>query len=262
MKKKNRTAFTLIELLVVVATITVLMGILIPTLSRARERARLTVCSSNLRQIYLCAEMYATENAEKFPDYLTIGLYGVRVAPGMTTSDSTLPEVYGLAAVLDGLNKENGNGVDERIGPSYLSGRSRVWICPSHRPDVRALGNTYQVYLDPTISDGAGMNYSISEMKMSIRNSFPSGVGTAWISCGLQFKPYKSGKPNYIKLSNGVIIPIKDVGVYPNYMDEKGMLAWRYPHINNSKNSMNILNLTGAVYLNTSNGQNMSNDIR
>jgi len=44
-------AFTLIELLVVISIIGLLTGLLFPLLARARESARLTACSSNLRQL-------------------------------------------------------------------------------------------------------------------------------------------------------------------------------------------------------------------
>jgi prepilin-type N-terminal cleavage/methylation domain-containing protein len=47
----KRHGFTLIELLVVIAVIAVLMGILIPTLNRAREAGKRTQCLSNLRSL-------------------------------------------------------------------------------------------------------------------------------------------------------------------------------------------------------------------
>ncbi len=63
----RRTAFTLIELLVVVAIIALLAAILLPALSKARERGRRAVCVSNLRQWGVTWMAYAGDNGGRFP---------------------------------------------------------------------------------------------------------------------------------------------------------------------------------------------------
>ncbi len=58
-------AFTLIELLVVVGVIALLIAILVPTLGRAKETARRTVCASNLKSIGYGINVFAFENSDR-----------------------------------------------------------------------------------------------------------------------------------------------------------------------------------------------------
>lgn len=58
----RRAAFTLIELIVVIGIIAVLVGLLLPALSRARQQANSVVCRSNLRQLGIVLQMYANDN--------------------------------------------------------------------------------------------------------------------------------------------------------------------------------------------------------
>jgi prepilin-type N-terminal cleavage/methylation domain-containing protein/prepilin-type processing-associated H-X9-DG protein len=75
--------FTLIELLVVVAIIALLVGILLPAMTKARQHATKSVCSANLRQIGMGIDMYRQTSADKFP--------AARYMPPPFTSNDTNP---------------------------------------------------------------------------------------------------------------------------------------------------------------------------
>lgn len=124
---KSRRAFTLIELLVVVAIVALLASMLVPSLSAARERARLSVCASNVRQVNLANLIYAHEN-------------GGRACPGALDFMHNLHRWHGV--------REHANeAFDPARGPlvPYLGPEGAIRRCPSFRGFLTSGGAAFEL---------------------------------------------------------------------------------------------------------------------
>jgi prepilin-type N-terminal cleavage/methylation domain-containing protein len=65
--KRNKSAFTLVEVLVVIGIIAVLMGILVPTVTKVRRQALTVKCMNNQKQLLTAVISYARENDDLLP---------------------------------------------------------------------------------------------------------------------------------------------------------------------------------------------------
>ncbi len=66
---RQRRGFTLIELLVSISILTLLISILLPSLSSAREQARSSVCLSNLRRLGMGMMIYLDTGGDRYPPF-------------------------------------------------------------------------------------------------------------------------------------------------------------------------------------------------
>ena len=121
--QRGRRAFTLIELLVVVSIIALLVSILMPALSKARDAGMRAVCISHLKALGLACYTYADENRGDLPEAYCVGYHGT--GKGL--------EYTGNGAVF---------GFHRLIWNGYIEPESPLWACPGDRDPIVVVEET------------------------------------------------------------------------------------------------------------------------
>jgi prepilin-type N-terminal cleavage/methylation domain-containing protein len=115
----RRSGFTLIELLVVIAIIAILAAILFPVFAKARERAKLSACISNQKQLALAVMTYADDYDQKMP-------FGISFTDGELVNGKPIP---GGKTYSDGYRSARSSWFYHLIEPYTKS--KEIFQCPS-----------------------------------------------------------------------------------------------------------------------------------
>lgn len=155
LQRRDRSGFTLIELLVVIAIIGVLIALLLPAVQSAREAARRSQCTNNLKQMGVALHNYETSHGVFAPGYCS---YWKADSGDMGTAEDDIGPGWGWASMILPQMEQSTvyNAINFSLPMTYHDNdtaqliRFNSYLCPSDTPPqqvpVRDQANANTVY--------------------------------------------------------------------------------------------------------------------
>ena len=169
--------FTLVELLVVIGIVVVLIALLLPALSRAREQAKIIQCASNMRQLSTGLQGYAAVNRHRYPPNVAFP------SPGTWWYEQDRIGRHVSYTSKPGSSLPGGVFVCPNDDNSRLSYSMNVWASSAVDPSVLLLAPTFGTLWSPSVKNGSKMALLLETWSSS--GSILAGFGST-PTCGLR----------------------------------------------------------------------------
>jgi prepilin-type N-terminal cleavage/methylation domain-containing protein/prepilin-type processing-associated H-X9-DG protein len=201
-KTGKNGGFTLIELLIVIAIIALLMAILVPALSRAKEMGKRAVCLTHIKQLQLAWNMYCDDNDERIPIgdvYYSWGFPGSMGGP--QSSWDELAHVWPHNPI----RSPDTSGASAVIMQNLLSGtnaKQADWDHATSEGQLYKYLKDFRIYQCPVGDKDQYVTYRMSHAM----NTYPGSAGPGSVALTVKRRnQFKKANERFIFLDAGYI---------------------------------------------------------